>query len=608
MRRLLVLCLLLLALPTPSARAAIPTTGGQATYVPQDPVRVVDTRDSGSAVGAGGILDVGLPGAPAGAVAAVLNVTAVGATAATNVRVYPTPASGSAYPEVSNLNLVAGETVAGSVTTKLGSGASVRLRNDAGSVHLAVDLAGFYVSGGSGAGFTAATPSRVLDTRTTGTPLQGGEERLVTVTGVPVGATAAVLNVTAVGATLGTFLSVYPGPQRPTVSSLNPPRGRTVANLVVTKVSGGTVRLYLGRGSADVVIDLAGWYQPDAGDVFHPVDPFRVLDTRTSSKVAGGQPARLVLAGATSLPWVARSVALNVTAVRPTLSTFVAVYPYETESPTTETSNLNVDRGATVPNAVLATTGESGAVRLAVGRGTVDLVVDVAGWFSPAGDGWDISWPQCTTAGATTSNHPTGGAFAVIGRTRGRPFTSNECFADEYGWASNLPGGAAVYINVNAPGPGTAADSSHWSDPGPRTTCDGTAGDADCGWNYGHNLVGFVLDNLHLRAVSPKPQVFLDVEGGTSWQSAGVNGNVVIAAINRLRAEGYRVGIYSHKTDWSQIMGGLSLAKVQNWTFPHTGDGVDPCSNSASFSGGPVVMRQYQVDTDTPPYDHDHLC
>ena len=604
MRRLLVLLLLLLALPAPGARAALTTTEGQATYYPQDPVRVLDTRQGTGRVGPGGVLDVTLPGAPAGAVAAVLNVTAVDATASTNVRVYPTPASGSAYPNVSNLNVVAGGTVAGSVTTKLGPGSSVRLRNDAGSVHLLVDLAGFYASGGGGAGFTGATPSRALDTRQTGTPLQGGAERVVTLTGVPASATAAVLNVTAVGATVGTYLKVYPGPGQPTVSSLNPPRGQTVANLVVTKVTAQTVRLLLGAGTADVVIDLAGWYQPDNGDVFHPVDPVRVLDTRTASPVVAGSPYRLVLAGATSLPWVARSVALNVTAVGPTQSTYVAVYPYETETPSTTTSNLNVGRGGTVPNAVLATTGEGGAVRLAVGGGSVDLLADVAGWFGPPGDGWDISWPQCTSKGSTTSNHPTSGAFALVGRTRGTPFTDNECFADEYAWAGGLPGGAAVYFNVDAPGPA----SSHWTDAGPRATCDGTAGDADCGWTYGHNLVGYALDTLHLRDVSPKPQVFLDVENGSTWQTAGVNGNVVIAAVNRLRAEGYRVGIYSHRTDWSQIMGGLQLTKVQNWTFSHTGDGLDACSPAASFSGGPVVMRQFLVSSESPPFDHDHVC
>jgi hypothetical protein len=109
--------------------------------------------------------------------------------------------------------------------------------------------------------------------------------------------------------------------------------------------------------------------------------------------------------------------------------------------------------------------------------------------------------------------------------------------------------------------------------------------------------------------VPDKPQVFVDVENGVTWQSnVGVNGNVVIAAINRLRAAGYRVGIYSNVKDWSQIMGALKLVNVQNWTFPHTGDAFDPCSTAASFTGGDVVLRQYQVSTESPIYDHDHAC
>ena len=87
-----------------------------------------------------------------------------------------------------------------------------------------------------------------------------------------------------------------------------------------------------------------------------------------------------------------------------------------------------------------------------------------------------------------------------------------------------------------------------------------------------------------------------------------MNGNVVIAAINRLRAAGYRVGIYSNVKDWTDIMGGLRLPSVQNWTFPHTGDTVDPCSAAASFTGGDVVLTQYQVPGESPVYDHDHTC
>jgi hypothetical protein len=41
--------------------------------------------------------------------------------------------------------------------------------------------------------------------------------------GVPSGAKAVVVNMTAVTPTLGTFLTVYPGGTRPLVSDLNPP-------------------------------------------------------------------------------------------------------------------------------------------------------------------------------------------------------------------------------------------------------------------------------------------------------------------------------------------------------------------------------------------------
>ena len=56
-------------------------------------------------------------------------------------------------------------------------------------------------------------------------------------------------------------------------------------------------------------------------------------------------------------------------------------------------------------------------------------------------------------------------------------------------------------------------------------------------------------------------------------------------------------------------MGALKLTNVQNWTFPHTGDTFDPCSTTAaSFTGGDVVLTQYQVATESPVYDHDHPC
>lgn len=608
---------------SPAAAAATPTAG-QSTYVPVDPVRLFDTREGTGGVprqqiGPGEVLDLmisGFAGVPTNATAVVLNVTATRAEGATDIRVYPTP-SDTSYPTVSNLNVVGGVTAANLVTVKIGTGGKVRFRNSGGYVDLIADLSGYFVEGSTGASYTGTRPVRLLDTRESaqGPAFGPGQVRTLQVrggsTGVPATATAVALNVTAVGPSSVTDLRVYPthpGGSPPTVSNSNPAPGAITAAAVVAAIGeDGTVSIRNAAGSVHVLVDLAGWYAPgaDAG-VFHPVDPRRLLDTRSGVALGPGETRDLVVAGSGSVPFLGGVAILNVTAVAAS-STDVRVYPTPTDASVPNASNLNPGGGQTVPNTVLAAIGRNGSVRLRNAAGDTDLIVDLSGWYGPAGDGWDISWPQCTSAGATTSTHPSGGAFAIVGVTH-NPFNPNTCFADEYAWASSLPGGAAGYLNADAPG--TA--SPHWSDPGPRTTCDPTKStDVNCGWNYGYNLAGYALDRL--ASLPNKPQVFVDVENGPIWQSgyaaaAGVNGNVVIAAINRLRAAGYRVGIYSNVKDWNQIMGSLRLTNVQNWTFAHTGDAFGPCTPSASFTGGDVVLTQFQVAGESPVYDHDHAC
>ncbi|MEO6204818.1 MAG: hypothetical protein ABIO67_05480, partial [Mycobacteriales bacterium] len=603
---------------------AAPTTGGQSTYVPQDPVRILDTREGLGAphaqVGPGGTLDLvvaGTNGVPATATAVVLNVTATRTRSATDIRVYPTPVDAS-FPDVSNLNAAAGGTVANLVTVPVGRGGAVRLRSSGGPVDLIADLQGYFSLGAGGASYTGQTPKRLLDTRDSKTPLQAGIPRALLVrggtSGVPGSATAVTLNVTAVTPSDGTDIRVYPtriGGSPPLVSNLNPPAGRTTAAAVVVPVGDdGTVQLLSSRGTVNVVVDVSGYYAAGSdADVFHPLPPRRLLDTRTASAPLGsGQIRELVISGTGQVPHSARAVVLNVTAVGPSAGTDLNVYPRPADASYPTASNLNVVRGQTAANTVVTAVGREGAIRVRNANGTVHLVVDLAGWYGPAGDGWDISWPQCTAKDSPVSRHPDGGAFAVIGLTRGRPFTDNECFADEWTWASSLPGKPAVYINADAPG---ASAGSNWT-TGPRASvCDGTSSDPDCGWNYGDNLASYAV--ARLSALPERPQVFLDVEGpyssGPVWQAnAGVNGNVVIAAINRLRQSGYRVGIYSNGKDWSRIVGGLKLPLVQNWTFPHSDDPWGPCTPGSSFSGGDVVMRQYQVSTDTLVYDRNHTC
>jgi hypothetical protein len=249
----------------------------------------------------------------------------------------------------------------------------------------------------------------------------------------------------------------------------------------------------------------------------------------------------------------------------------------------------------------------------------VHLVVDLAGWYRPSGEGWDISWPQCTAAGSTATRLPVGGAFAVVGLTRGRPLTSNECFAAQWAWAQSLPGEPAVYLNVNAPGARPTPDGQRWA-----ALCGTGQATSACGRAYGVELARYALARMPLVSRSGgRPMVWMDVEGpyanGPFWQTGyagavAVNRAVLEGAVDTLRAAGHRVGIYTDRgsspaNDWRDIMGAYRLTQTQNWVFrAPTADGHALCAPVHSATGGPVVMVQVQPDQSGEVFDVNHLC
>jgi hypothetical protein len=253
------------------------------TFSPADPVRILDTRSQvgttrTTRVGPAEFVDLAVTGGsspvPSGASAVALTVTAVGATAATDVRVYPTPAGTSSPPVVSNINVRPGAAVPNVVIVKLGQDGRVRLRNESGAVHLLADVAGWYDASSSGALFRPVNPSRILDTRSrlgtsasAPTTVGPGENVALRVGGlaqVPSLARAAVLNVTGVGATTGTDIRVYPATAStaPEVSNLNLAAGQTAADLVVVKLGNRAVRLRNTAGQVALLADVSGWFGP----------------------------------------------------------------------------------------------------------------------------------------------------------------------------------------------------------------------------------------------------------------------------------------------------------------------------------------------------------
>ncbi len=379
-------------------------------FIGVTPARIMDTRNAptidhlGEGLGplaAGGRVSLavlgraGLPDSGVGAVA--LNVTAVGATTDTYLTVWPL---GAPRPIASNLNDGAAETVPNMVVVPVGAGGGIEVYNDRGSVDVLVDVLGWFPTG---AGFTGLTPARLFDTRNAptvdgqqsgGGPLGAAARTSIRVSGrggVPTtGVGSVALNVTAVGSTGDSYLTVWPGGgERPVASNANVDRGRTVANMVIVPLGAdGTVQAYNDAGRVDVVIDVLGWFAP--GGVFTPLPGTRLMDTRdaptadglfrNSGPVPAHAPLELQVTGRGSIPSSGvGAVVLNVTAVGPTAASFVTVWPTGLAVPTA--SNLNLTSGRTTPNMVIVQVGAGGRVSLLDDAGSVDLVVDVLGWF-----------------------------------------------------------------------------------------------------------------------------------------------------------------------------------------------------------------------------------
>lgn len=113
-----------------------------------------------------------------------------------------------------------------------------------------------------------------------------------------------------------------------------------------------------------------------------------LLDVETRHD--GGEIFRLQVAGVAGVPADAEAVALNVTATEARNRGFVTLYPCDRPRPTA--SSVNITRGATAANLVVADLAADGTVCLYTQDAT-HLVVDLAGWF-PAGSGLQSEVPQ----------------------------------------------------------------------------------------------------------------------------------------------------------------------------------------------------------------------
>ncbi len=384
--------------PNPSP-TPVPT--GKSFFHPVSPVRIVDTREGIGAprqpIGPGQRIRVkvaGAAGLPAtGLTAVIANVTAVRPTQPMHFTVYPGRVD---RPETSNLNAVPGRPVPNLVAMAVGDDGYIEIYNSNGQTHCLVDVFG-YTDGRSngGAKFNPTAPKRLFDSRN-GTGMRRGalapgtavDVQVAGKAGVPkVGATAVVVNVTAVNPDQPGHLRVTPTGRTPaTTSNVNFAAGDVVPNLVICELGdGGKLRMDATGASTHVVGDVFGYFA-DGGERLITMAPRRLLDTRDGTgapkrPLGPGRRVDLQVAGLKGVPAAATAVVLNVTATKVAGASHVSVWPRGGAEPST--SNLNVVAGQTIANLVICRVGEQQSVSLANPLAGCDLVADVLGYFVP---------------------------------------------------------------------------------------------------------------------------------------------------------------------------------------------------------------------------------
>ncbi len=235
---------------------------------------------------------------------------------------------------------------------------------------------------------TPVQPIRLADTRSG----LGGSFRLAAdgvlhvdvaaTDGVPANATAAALNVTAVGPDGGGFLTVYPCSARcRRRRRVNFAPGRDIANSTIATLDvDGDVCVY-SSAATNVIVDLTAWFSPDGAAGMSATAPRRVADTRSGLGGSGRLSAATVLTVATG-DVGASAVALNVTAVGADAAGFLTVFPCGTVPPVASTVNYAAAEAR--PNNTIVAVAPGGLVCV-YSSAAVDVIVDVTAAFSAGG-------------------------------------------------------------------------------------------------------------------------------------------------------------------------------------------------------------------------------
>ncbi|MDQ1422697.1 MAG: hypothetical protein QOD72_195, partial [Acidimicrobiaceae bacterium] len=192
------------------------------------------------------------------------------------------------------------------------------------------------------------------------------------------------LNVTATSAAATGFVTVFPcGGIAPNASNLNVVVGAAVANGVVGATDATGAVCVVSSVATHLIVDLNGWFGTAALGSFTAVAPVRLIDTRTTTRLAANVTLQVAIGNQAA-------VALNVTIAEPAASGFATVWPCGLPRP--NASSINFAKGQTIANAVNIGLGTGGMVCVASTVAT-QVIVDRDGEFRVVNGGGTLTGP-----------------------------------------------------------------------------------------------------------------------------------------------------------------------------------------------------------------------
>ncbi|CAB4994776.1 unannotated protein [freshwater metagenome] len=363
-------------------------SGGFHAVTPQ---RLLDTRLSVGRISAGCTAIIDLFGELTNqATGVALTVTTTGADGNGYITVFPCDAS---QPEASNLNPRPNDDTPNSAIVPLGPSRRICLSTSVGT-DLVVDLTGWFGSGG--APFHSQDPDRVLDTRNETLRPDGGignlpaeSQLIIPIAGtgqVPAGASGVAVNITVVSPAQAGFVTAYPcNVPIPNTSSGNflAATTRATSGLFALGLN-GSLCIYSSQ-TADIIVDVTGWFGDTTGARLTPIVGTRVVDSRNgtgwSNALAAGEtrPFDPTLGGTLA---VGSTAVIDVVATGATDSGYLTFFPCGTPMP--ETSSLNFSIGVDSTNSAIIASGSDGTICVFANVET-QVVIDVMGSLGAPG-------------------------------------------------------------------------------------------------------------------------------------------------------------------------------------------------------------------------------